>query len=148
MASPPGPSGEYYLTDAFQYMVDHGSQILAAPVEGWYDCGKPETLLETNAHLLGTTRGGIDPGARVESSELGERIRVEEGAVIEGSTIGPNVTVERGARIVDSTLRDCIVGPEAFIEGSNLHDSLVGGHARIRAFRGSLSVAAHSEVDG
>ncbi len=28
----PGPSGEFYLTDAFQYMVDHGSKIQVAPV--------------------------------------------------------------------------------------------------------------------
>jgi glucose-1-phosphate thymidylyltransferase len=148
LASPPGPSGEYYLTDAFQYMVDNGSKILTAPVEGWYDCGKPETLLETNAHLLGTTRGSIDPGARVETSTLGERLRLEERVVIEGSSLGPNVTVEQGARIVGSKLRDCIVGPEAVIETSDLHDSLVGGHARIRGFRGSLSVADHSEVTG
>ncbi len=148
LASPPGPSGEFYLTDAFQYMVDSGSKILTAPVEGWYDCGKPDTLLETNSHLLSTTRGGIDPGARVESSTLGEKLRLEEGVVVEGSTIGPNVTVERGAKIVGSTLRDCIVGPEAVIEGSELHDSLIGGHSKIRAFRGSLSVADHSEVDG
>ena len=148
LASPPGPSGEYYLTDAFQYMVDNGSRILTAPVEGWYDCGKPETLLETNSHLLGTTRGGIDSGARVESSTLGERLRLEEGVTIEGSTLGPNVTVERGARIVGSTLRDCIVGPEAVIEGSQLHDSLIGGYSTIRGFRGNLSVADHSEVEG
>jgi len=114
LASPPGPSGEFYLTDAFQYMVDSGSKILTAPVEGWYDCGKPDTLLETNSHLLSTTRGGIDPGARVESSTLGEKLRLEEGVVVEGSTIGPNVTVERGAKIVGSTLRDCIVGWRAF----------------------------------
>ena len=29
----------------------HG--LLIAPVEGWYDCGKLDTLLETNRHLLG-----------------------------------------------------------------------------------------------
>ena len=29
-----GPSGEYFLTDAFQYMVDHGSRIATAPVRG------------------------------------------------------------------------------------------------------------------
>ena len=53
----PGPSGEFYLTDAFQYMVDHGSKIQVAPVAGWYDCGKPETLLDTNRHLLLGGRG-------------------------------------------------------------------------------------------
>lgn len=146
LATTPGPSGEYYLTDAFQYMVDQGSKLLAAPVEGWYDCGKPDTLLQTNRHLLETTRGWIAPGARVESTVLGDPVRIEEGVFLQGSNLGPNVTVERGARIVNSTLRDCIVGPNAVVENAVLHDSLIGGHARIADFQGMLSVLDHSEV--
>ena len=146
LANPPGPSGEYYLTDAFQYMVDRGSKLFAAPVEGWYDCGKPETLLETNRHLLETTRGWISPGARVESTVLGDPVRIEEGVKLVGSTLGPNVTVEAGATIVNSTIRDCIIGPGAVIENSVLNDSLIGGHARIKGFQGKLSVLDHSEV--
>jgi glucose-1-phosphate thymidylyltransferase len=146
LAAPPGPSGEFYLTDAFQYMVDQGARLLAAPVEGWYDCGKPETLLDTNRHLLETTRGGVAPGAQVDSTVLDGSVRIEDGVVLVGSNLGPNVTVERGARIVGSTLRDCIVGPNAVVEESALHDSLIGGHARIAGFRGSLSVLDHSEV--
>jgi glucose-1-phosphate thymidylyltransferase len=115
-------------------------------VEGWYDCGKPETLLETNQHLLSTTRGGIHSRAKVESSTLGDALRLEEDVVVQGSSIGPNVTLENGARVVNSTLRNCIVGPGAVIEGAELHDSLVGGHSRVQGFRGSLSVADHSEV--
>jgi glucose-1-phosphate thymidylyltransferase len=146
LASPPGPSGEYYLTDAFQYMVDHDAKLLAAPVEGWYDCGKPETLLETNRHLLETTRGWIAPGAGVKDTVLGDPIRIEEDVQLSGSKLGPNVTVEAGAKILNSTLSDCIVGPGAVIEDSVLHHSLVGGHARIRGYQGRLSVLDHSEV--
>lgn len=148
LASAPGPSGEFYLTDAFQYMVDRGSRLLAAPVAGWYDCGKPETLLETNLHLLGGTRGLIAPGARIESTILRDPVRIEEGVVLEGSTVGPNVTLERGARVVNSTLRDCIVGPGAVIENSHLSESLVGGSSHITGFRGKLSVLDHSEIQG
>ncbi len=148
LASTPGPSGEFYLTDAFQYMVDRGSRLLAAPVEGWYDCGKPETLLETNLHLLGSTRGLISPGARIGSTILGDPVRIEEGVVLEGCTVGPNVTLERGTRVVNSTLRDCIVGPGAVIEDSDLSESLIGGSSRITGFRGKLSVLEHSEVRG
>ncbi len=146
--SSPGPSGEYYLTDAFQYMVDQGSRILTAPVEGWYDCGKPETLLETNDHLLRTTRGWVADSALVESTVLDEVVRVEDGVVLEGSTIGPNVTIEEGARIVNSSIRSCIIGPGAVIEDSVLRNSLVGGHSTIRGFDGKLSVADHSFVRG
>jgi glucose-1-phosphate thymidylyltransferase len=49
---PPGKAGEYYLTDAFQYMIDRGAKIRVEEVGGWYDCGQLETLLETNRHLL------------------------------------------------------------------------------------------------
>jgi glucose-1-phosphate thymidylyltransferase len=146
LAVPPGPSGEFYLTDAFQYMVDQGSKLMVAPVAGWYDCGKPETLLDTNRHLLETTRGGVAQGATLDSTVLGEPVRIEEDAVLSGSRVGPNVTVERGARIVNSSLRDCIIGPGAVVEGSELSDSLVGGYARVVDFRGRLNVLDHSEV--
>ncbi len=146
--SPPGPSGEFYLTDAFQYMVDQGSKLLTAPVEGWYDCGKPDTLLGTNEHLLRTTRGGVAPSVLVEATVLGEHIRIEDGVTLEGSTLGSNVTIEAGARIVNSSLRRCIIGPGAVIENSVLRDSIIGGHSSIRGFDGSLSVADHSVVRG
>jgi glucose-1-phosphate thymidylyltransferase len=146
--SEPGPGGEFFLTDAFQHMVDQGSRLYTAPVEGWYDCGKPETLLETNHHLLTVGRGGIDQDAAVESSTVEEPVRMEAGVRVEGSTIGPNVTLERGARVIGSTIRDAIVGPDALIENSTIHDSLVGGNAIVKGFQGRLSVADHTEVDG
>jgi glucose-1-phosphate thymidylyltransferase len=148
LSSPPGPSGEYYLTDAFQYMVDQGSKILTAPVEGWYDCGKPETLLQTNDHLLRTTRGWVSDSAGVEATVLGDVIRVEDGVMLEGSTFGPNVTIEAGARIINSSLRRCIIGPGAVIRDCVLRDSIIGGHSDVRGFDGSLSVSDHSVVKG
>src|SRR5690606_20681368 len=44
--------GEWYLTDAFQYMIDKGAKIRVIDVEGWYDAGKLDTLLETNRVML------------------------------------------------------------------------------------------------
>lgn len=146
--APPGPSGEFYLTDAFQYMVDCGSRILTAPVRGWWDAGKAETLLETNAHLVATTRGGVSSGASVEGAEIVEPVRVEEGAVIRGGRVGPNVTVERGARLVDTVVRDSVIGPEARIERAELNDSIVGARADVRGMRGVLSVTDDSVVRG
>ncbi|GMR13225.1 MAG: sugar phosphate nucleotidyltransferase [Gemmatimonadota bacterium] len=148
MKSSAGPSGEYYLTDAFQYMVDHGARICTAPVDGWYDCGKLETLLDTNRYLLETTRGGLDPDAVLENTTVVDPVRLEEGVVVRDSSVGPNVTLERGVVVEASTLADVIVGDGASIESSSLHDSMVGSRARISGFSGSLSVAADSEVAG
>ena len=148
LASEPGPSGEFYLTDAFQYMVDQGAKIQVAPVDGWYDCGKPETLLDTNRYLLERGRAGVDDSATVEGSNLIEPVRVEDGALVMGCTLGPNVTVESRARIEGSTLVDTMVGSDAVIEWSDLRGSLVGSHSQVRAFRGQLSVVDHSEIVG
>ncbi len=144
----PGPSGEFYLTDAFQYMVDHGSKIQVAPVAGWYDCGKPETLLETNRHLLLHGRSGVANSATVEDSTVNDPVRVEEGAVVRNSTLGPNVTVEAGARVENSTVADAILGSGSTVIGSTLPDSLVGSESRVTAYRGRLGIGDHSEVDG
>ena len=88
MEQPTGATGEYYLTDAFQYMVDKGARIRTAPVEGWYDCGKVDALIDTNRHLLSTTRGGVDAQATVTSSEVDQVVRVEAGCTVENSTLG------------------------------------------------------------
>ena len=144
----PGPSGEFYLTDAFQYMVDHGSKIQVAPVAGWYDCGKPETLLDTNRHLLLAGRSGIADSATLEGSTVTDPVRVEDGAVVLNSAIGPNVTIEAGARVEDSTVADTILGLDSTIIGCTLHDSLVGAESRVTAYRGRLSLGDHSEVEG
>ncbi len=144
--SSPKNGGEYFLTDAFQYMVDKGAKLLVAPVEGWYDCGKPDTLLETNRHLLTTGRGGIAAGTKVTGAEVIEPVRIEEGVVITGGRIGPNVTLGKGSRVTDSQLRDTIVGEKAVLERVDLHDSLVGADVQATGLKGSVSLGDHSEV--
>jgi len=148
ISSDAGPGGEYYLTDAFQYMVDRGSKIMTAPVEGWWDAGKPETLLETNAHLISGTRGGVDAKAVVEGAEIVEPVRLEAGVTVRGGKIGPNVTLERGVSALECHIQNSVVGSDSTLEGARLQDSIIGAHARISSVAGSLSVTDHSVVDG
>ena len=148
MSSEPGKAAEFYLTDAFQYMVDRGSRILPAPVEGWWDAGKPETLLETNEHLLRTGRGGVDPAATVEDAQIHEPVRIEAGAVVRGGRIGPNVTLESGASALNCELEHTVVGADAKLERSRLRQSIIGGHSTVRDAFGSLLVTDHSVIDG
>src|SRR5207302_9425111 len=48
----PKNKGEYYLTDAFQYMIEQGAKIQVIDVEGWYDAAEQGTLLDTNRTML------------------------------------------------------------------------------------------------
>ncbi len=54
-------NGEYHLTNALQHMIEDGICLHAFRVTNWFDCGKKETLLSTNATLLKQMDGG-EPG--------------------------------------------------------------------------------------
>lgn len=124
LAQPAGKGGEYYLTDAFQYMVDHGRRLLTASVGGWYDCGKVDTLLETNEHLLRNGRG-VTP-APAPGVVIREPVRIEAGVTLVDSTIGPNVTIETGSMIAGSTLQHAILGRNVRVERSTVERSVIG----------------------
>lgn len=145
MNSRPGPSGEFYLTDAFQYMVDHGARLKVVPIEGWYDAGKPETLLETNRHVLATTRGKAPAGGR--NVTVTQPVHVADGAELEDAEIGPNVTIAAGARVRGSSLRDCIVGEGSVVEGCRLNHSLIGSNVTVRGVVGQVDLGDHSVVE-
>jgi glucose-1-phosphate thymidylyltransferase len=144
MAQPPGASGEFYLTDAFQYMIDQGAKIRVEAVQGWYDCGQLETLLDTNRHLLETGRAQApapSTGVRIEGP-----VRVAPGVHLESVTLGPNVTIEAGCDIRHATLRDCIVGTRVTLRNVTLHDSMIGDHARVEGVSGRVNLGDHAEV--
>jgi glucose-1-phosphate thymidylyltransferase len=146
MAGPKGKSGEYYLTDAFQYMIDHGAKIRVEEVSGWYDCGQLETLLETNRYLLENGRARRPDGAR--DARIKDPVRIEEGVTVENSEIGPNVTVETGSVLRNVKLRDSVIGRDTTIERADLHDSMIGDNATVRGVNGVLSIGSDSQVDG
>jgi glucose-1-phosphate thymidylyltransferase len=124
MRRPHGIGGEFYLTDAFQYMVDRGRTLQVAEVTGWYDCGKVETLLETNHHLLEHGR------ARAPRSAPGVVIRppvhIEDGVTLHEATIGPNVTIETGCDVRESTIEDSILGRNVRVTRATVRGSIVG----------------------
>ena len=143
---PTGRTGEYYLTDAFQYMIDHGAKIRVEEVGGWYDCGQLETLIDTNRYLLENGRGRKPDGAR--NVKIKEPVRIEEGVTVENCEIGPNVTVETGSVLRNARLRDTVVGQSTTIEHAALHDSMIGSNVTVRGVNGSVSIGSDSKVEG
>src|SRR5687768_15594717 len=109
----PKNKGEYYLTDAFQYMIDKGAKIKVIDVEGWYDAGKLDTLLETNRVMLERGHGRTMPCPK--GSEIREPVYIEENVTLKDSIIGPNVSLGAGSIVEGSALRDTIVGAKAQI---------------------------------
>jgi len=135
--------GEYQLTDALQVMLDQGDTIRTAMVKGWYDCGKKETLLETNRYLLKE----MDNHYKVDGSMIIPPVYIGENCTIENSIIGPYATIDNNATVYQSIVQNTIVGPGAELEGCNLDDSLIGEKAHVVGLAQHLNVGDHSEVD-
>ncbi|HTD70774.1 MAG TPA: sugar phosphate nucleotidyltransferase [Gemmatimonadales bacterium] len=145
LKQPPGKGGEYYLTDAFQYMVDRGRRLLTASVAGWYDCGKVDTLLETNQHLLehgrARTPAGPCPGCTIVPP-----VYIEDGVTIRDATVGPNVSIEAGSFVADSTITNSILGRNVRVVRGTVKDSLVGDDQKVEGRTLQQSVMDAGEV--
>ena len=142
----PPNRGEFFLTDAFQRMIERGRKILTAEVGGWYDCGTREAIIETNEILL---RLGAARQPRLGPDvTIHQPVYIEDGVRIERSVIGPNVSVERGTTILDSRLSHSLVGANCELAGVQLMHSLLGDHVRLRDAGGSASLGDHAEWVG
>ena len=142
--SRPKNKGEWYLTDAFQYMIDKGAKLKVIDVAGWYDAGKIDTLLDTNRVML--EKGRARKPASAPGCTIVDPVYIEDGVTLERSTIGPNVSISAGTMVRDSTLRDTVVGEKSQIVGCKLSMSLVGDEVQLAGVSGSVTVGDHSEI--
>lgn len=135
--------GEYQLTDALQIMLDNGEKFTTFHVEGWYDCGKPETLLSTNRYLLDRLNQEKSPNGSV----IIPPVFIAEDAIIERSVIGPYATVAEGCVVSDSIIRNSIVSDGAKVYSSLLEESIIGNNALVRGNFNRLNVGNSSEIN-
>jgi glucose-1-phosphate thymidylyltransferase len=135
--------GEFQLTDALQLMVERGERITTFPVEGWYDCGKPETLLETNRHLLEKQHQPL----AIDGVVIVPPVYVAPSAKISNSVIGPFVTIAEGATVEEAVIRNSIVSGDAEVYKTLLDNSIIGNSAVVRGRFRRMNVGDSSEID-
>ena len=141
----PTNKGEYYLTDAFQYMIDKGAKIRVVDVEGWYDAGKLDTLLDTNRVMLEKGRSHL-PTRGLKNVEIVDPVRIEDGARVTDCILGPNVVIGKESVVSNCTLRDTIIGDRSTLSSCVLTDSMVGDQVLVEGVKGSVSLGDHTEV--
>ncbi|MFA6261727.1 MAG: sugar phosphate nucleotidyltransferase [Bacteroidia bacterium] len=137
---------EFHLTDAMMRMVDTGVVIKTLDVDNWFDCGKKEILLATNATLL--RRMQIDySNYKFENTIIIPPVFIGENCRINNSIIGPNVSIGDHAMLHYAVLSDSIIGPYAQIDYAILDRSLIGNDALLKGMKQSLNIGDSTEIN-
>ena len=114
---------EFQLTDALEMMIEKGCRFRTAPVQKWLDCGLAETLLETNAHVLG--RNDNSATVNIPGVTLIAPCHIGKGAKLANSTIGPNVSIGDGCVVENSRVENAVLWDGVKIEGKTLDGAIV-----------------------
>lgn len=144
------PRGELEITDAIQYLIDHGYRVEAHVIDGWWkDTGKPEDMLEANrmmvegisSSVLGQVdsssqilgRAIIEDGAVIENSTVRGPVVIAKGAYIKDSYIGPFTSISQGVRIIGSEVENSIILQDTIIDQipTRIDSSLIGKNVHI-----------------
>ena len=141
----PSKRGELEITDALQWLIDHGKTVRSHVITGWWkDTGKLEDMLEANrmamSHWESRIDGSIDSasivegavviekGAKIVRSRLRGPLIIGPDVTIEDSYIGPFSAIAEGVRIVRSEVEHSIVLERSVIEDvpTRIDSSLIG----------------------
>jgi glucose-1-phosphate thymidylyltransferase len=134
--------GEYQLTDALQYMLETGEVIQAVEINGWYDCGTIDSLLESHRFLL-----KHNVSEEIERScTIHPPVFIHPDAKVTNSTIGPYVTIDAGSRVSGSTIEETIIGRETSINNVKLGHRLISNHSVEGNVESGLSERIQSEL--
>ena len=137
--------GEFYLPAVFMRMIRGGIKFCAPEINAWLDCGKPETLLETNRYLL--TGNQVGCAGTVENTVILEPVSIAAGATVRGSIIGPNVSVATGCLIEASIVEDSIINADCRVQSMALTESILGDAVQLIGSPRRMNIGDHSLIE-
>jgi len=151
----PSTRGELEISDAHQYLLQHGYKVTFSEITGWWkDTGKPEDLLEANrlvlSHQPGRIEGQVDEsstvageivigkGTRIISSHIRGPVVIGENSLVENSYVGPYTSLHNETRLINSEIEFSIVMENCRIEnvGIRIESSILGSNVDIIKAKG------------
>ena len=134
----------YQLTDALELMVEKDAILKLFEVPDWYDCGRPEMLLEVNRILL--DKYGSENTGIMRRCVLIDPVRIAKGCKLEDSIIGPHVSIDSGTVIKNSIIKNTIIGSNAEIQNMVLKESIINDEVVMHGRAQTVNVGEYSEI--
>ena len=136
--------GEIQLTDALQLMIKRNEKIYAEEIEGWYDCGKLETLLGTNRFLLDKYH---NKSKKISGSTICPPVYISSSAKIINSVVGPYVSIGDKAVLENVVIQNSIVNKKAKVSNIVLSSSLIGYNAMFNGLKHHINLGDSSVIN-
>lgn len=138
---------EFSITDALECMIQEGVKFKGFKVANWFDCGKKETILQSNAILLKKFGVSIIEPHDFENTIIVPPVSIGEGCKIKNSVIGPYVAIGEHSTINRSIVRDSIIGAYSNLQEIVLTDSLIGSDAEVKGVSRHLNIGDNTAID-
>ena len=139
--------GEFSLTDALESMIQKGVKFSSFKVENWFDCGKKESLLESNASLLKKLGSNVEENHRFENTVIIHPVNIGEGCSIKSSIIGPNVPIGENTIIDNSIVNESIIGSFSKLYNIVLDHSIIGSDTAISGESRTLNIGDNTSMN-
>ena len=136
---------EYQLTDALEHMVEEGYKLTTFAVEDWFDCGIPQTLLETNKYML--EHGNDKSLGNTINSVIIYPVFIGKNVNIKNSIIGPFVSIADNATIENSIIKNSIINNKTDIMNCQLEDSIVGSNVTLKGRNNRINIGDDSTIE-
>jgi glucose-1-phosphate thymidylyltransferase len=136
--------GEFYLPEVFKLMIKDDFKLGAPEIEEWLDCGKPETLLQTNRFLLERAKGNH---VFIEGCVIIPPVSIHKTAEISHSVIGPYVSVAENCKITNSIIKNSVINPNSVLNNTMLEESLVGDEVMLTGQLQKMNIGDNSMID-
>lgn len=119
------------------------------PIDSWYDCGNPETLLATNRYLLQKQGSFLEKhkNYNLQDSVIIPPVFIADTVEITLSVIGPFVSIANGSKVKKSIIQDTIINENAQVENMLLNQSLIGDSAIVNGRFSRLNVGDSSKIE-
>jgi glucose-1-phosphate thymidylyltransferase len=141
----PSWRGELEITEAIQWLIEHGKTVRSSVITGyWKDTGNVTDMLEVNRMVLqaaeprcdGTVDAGceiigrviIADGAQVSGSRIVGPVIIGPRSKVTGSYIGPFTAIAEDCTVEDSEIEYSIVLARASIRGVRRIEASIIGH--------------------
>lgn len=138
---------DFSLTDALECMIQQGAKFKFFKVSNWFDCGKKETLLQSNAILLKKFGGNVCEINPFQNTIIIPPVSIGEGCVIKNSVIGPNVAIGEHTTVNHGIIKDSIIGAYSNLYEIVLNNSLIGNDAEVKGVSRNLNIGDNTAID-